>query len=289
MNNLNNLVLKSTTINLSILDGTWKFVQMANCQLYKQMSKTFQTQNFKISSYDSNILNLFANYQFDRVQLQLQCQNAQTLALLKRIKWKSMDLTIDGGQIDLEQIQGHYNTFKTVQCIIINNFTAKFSCNTMVFIKLFTKTNNSHLFNQNTAVLQNLKCDVLYIYGYAVIDYLPQNIKELYIQRCKIVLRTNIFNLQILKLFYCQHKISMSQMPSLKQLLLPSSCTDKNILSLQNSILTRQNILKHKNSSQNLILVKVLELNTSVSKITQLRKSFQGTQLILNYLNIGYE
>ncbi|CAL6095177.1 Hypothetical_protein [Hexamita inflata] len=112
MKNLNNLVLKSTTKNLSKLDGTWKFVQMANCQLYKQMSKTFQ--NFP------NILNLFANYQFDQ-QLQLQCQNAQTLALLKRIKWKSMDLTIDGGifksvPLNLSKLTGTWKLVQMANC-----------------------------------------------------------------------------------------------------------------------------------------------------------------------------
>ncbi|CAL6110802.1 Hypothetical_protein [Hexamita inflata] len=290
MKNLNKLIFKSVPLNLLKLTGTWKLVQMANCSLNELISNSLKAEYFYISSFDQNILSLFAQYQFGRVYFSLTNQNELSLAYLKNIQWQSISLILEYSKIDFQQLQGHFTLFKAVYCSSFNSLSSQFTCNQMVLIMLTRKLNNSHKFYYNTTILQNIKCDVLYIFSKAVVDYIPENIKELYLQTCRINLTNILPNLEIMKLQSCKYfKISASQVPSLKELLISAYYSDKSLVQFKNCIQKRGKLQFKKQSLQILIQTKIQELNTHFQHILQLRQQHHVTQLILYNLKLEYE
>ncbi|CAL6051445.1 Hypothetical_protein [Hexamita inflata] len=286
MKNLNKIQFKNTSVNLSQLNGTWKYVSMANCDLREQISNNLQVEYFQISNYAQNILSMFVNYEFIHVCLTLRSQ--KELSFLKQIKWQSINLTLYYTTIDLELLSGHYDTFKAIYCTVLNNFSAQFSCNKMILIRIMTKDSISVHKQYNTQILLEIHCEQLYIIGDADVDYLPANIRELYLYSCKIRLRNTLLNLETMKLMYCtRFQIRTSQVPSLKQLSVSEYCADKKLLQFKYGITKRQDINQQKYSLLIAIQPVIQENNTKLHSIQKQRILFYNMNVFK--LHSGYE
>ncbi|CAL6051811.1 Hypothetical_protein [Hexamita inflata] len=254
MNNLNSLTLNYCYADLSKFKGTWKKVELINCNLRQQLPCAFKSEYMKIESRDRYVLHAFTDYHFNHITLNFRSYVIFDPLQLQLILWKKLDLVLEQCVIDLQQLCGKFNIFEAKSCRLKNSLTSQFSCDQIRLIECGLESQPYYTkIAYRTNVIYQIKCNSIYIQGNAVVDHLP-NVKELSLKSCKVALKNQIINLEKLTLVECElQNLGASQVPSLKE--------------LHNYIFSVQNVRPDIQKS----LLNIIQMN----KLTQRRKDKQ--------------
>ncbi|CAL6001935.1 Hypothetical_protein [Hexamita inflata] len=218
MNNLNSLTLNYCYADLSKFKGTWKKVELINCVLRQQLTCAFKSEYMYIESRDRYVLHAFTHYHFNHVTLNFRDSVIFDPLLLQLIKWKKLDLVLKSCVVDFQKLSGKINLFEAQSCRFKNSLTSQFSCDQIRLIECFPDYKTYFQKTYYTNVIQQIKCNSIYIQGNAVVDHLP-NTKELSLKSCKVALKNQIINLEKLTLVECElQNLGASQVPALKEL-----------------------------------------------------------------------
>ncbi|CAL6001879.1 Hypothetical_protein [Hexamita inflata] len=291
MTNLNSLTLSYCYADLSKFIGTWKRVEFLNCGFRQQLTSAFQSDYMKIESDDKYALCAFTNYHFNHISFKFQYCIFNPM-FQNQNKWKSIDLIFELCTIDLEQLHGQFNIFEAQWCHFQNSLTSQFCCDQIRFIQCGLDSNTYNKTVYSTNIIQQIKCNSVYIQGNAVVEHLP-NAKELSLQNCKVALKNQIINLEKLTLVECELiKLSALQVPSLKELLYQNSSQKSHEIEKPLRYLIEMNSKSQRRNNK-----QVKDIEVKLKKRDRITKKINGLNceiefciwLINNNYCLGYE
>ncbi|CAL5999846.1 Hypothetical_protein [Hexamita inflata] len=253
---LNKLQIQTTSFDLNLLEGKWNIIEIQDCMLENKTINNefdkFNAKQFILISNDQNMLKSLQNISYNELQITIFNQELFNYELLKQLKWKTIQLTLQYMKVDMSELTGRFTELTLNQCTLLNCGTEKLTCQQLNVLNC-----KQNQLISNTSQFQKINCQVLKVQQ-CLVNYLPLNLQELHVDACNIKLKSqcNYLHKITLKRFEQLNNLDMSLLPVICEITSDRRCDT--IIYVQKIIALRAKYHKIKQSNlkrvQNLIV-----------------------------------
>ncbi|CAL6047481.1 Hypothetical_protein [Hexamita inflata] len=222
--NLNKLLIQSTSFDLNFIEGKWNIIEIQDCLLENKILNNelnnFVAKQFILISNDQNMLKQLHKNNFNDLLITIFNQELLNYELLRQLKWKTIQLTLQYMKVDMSELTGRFTELTLNQCTLLNYGTEKLTCQQLNVLNC-----KQYQLISNTSQFQKINCQVLKVQQ-CLVNYLPLNLLELHIDACSIKLKSqcNYLHKITLKRFEQLNNLDMSLLPVICEITSDRKC-----------------------------------------------------------------